>query len=167
MAARALDVEIKQDNRIVAGWLLYYHERKQEYLEQREAILHSSPPCLSDAMPGSKNAVSDPTGRKGQKLADLQETERWLALVEEVERRLPWKMQIFLILRRECRFNTKNRPGRPSWVPVVQRRFAQELAARLNKAEEDVWINSPATFHEMWDRIVNYTARLAAKRGLL
>lgn len=168
MAARALETEIKNDNRIVAGWLLYYHERKQEYLNQREAILHSSPPCLSDAMPGGKNVVvGDPTGRKGQKLADLQETERWLALVEEVERRLPWKLQIFLRLRRECRFSKSGGRGRPTWVPYVQRRFAQEVAARLNKQEEDVWINSPATFHEWWDKIVNYTARLAAKRGLL
>jgi hypothetical protein len=166
MAARALDAEIKNDNRIVAGWLLFYHERKQEYLEQRELLLHSTP---KPEGPGSGQTyrISNPTASKAAKLADLQETEKWLALVEEVERRLPWKMQIFLILRRECRFNTKNRPGRPSWVPIVQRRFAQELAARLNKAEEDVWINSPATFHEMWDRIVNYTARLAAKRGLL
>lgn len=167
MAARALETEIKNDNRIVAGWLLYYHERKQEYLNQREAILHSSPPCLSDAMPGGKNVVGDPTGRKGQKLADLQETERWLALVEEVERRLPWKLQIFLRLRRECRFSKSGGRGRPTWVPYVQRRFAQEVAARLNKQEEAVWINSPATFHEWWDKIVNYTARLAAKRGLL
>lgn len=167
MAAKALDSEIKKDNKIVAGWLLYYHERKIDYEQQREFILHSSGPCLSDVIPGGTNITSDTTGRKGQKLGDLQDTEKWLALVEEVERRLPWKLQKFLLLRREYRHSPKRGPGRPSWVPVVQRRYAEELAKHLGKAEEDVWINSPNTFHEWWDRIVDYTARLAGKRGLL
>lgn len=163
MAAKALDAEIKNDNRKVAGWLLYYHERKQEYLAKREGILHSSGPTLSDAIPGAKNAAGDPTGRKGQKLGDLQKTEQWLNLIEEVERRLPDKMAIFLKLRREYR----HARGRNGWVAPVQHKYAQEMANLLGKKHEEVWIESRTTFYYWWERIVEYTARIASKRGLL
>lgn len=162
---KPLDCEIREDNKIVAGWLLYYQERKKNYFNRRSEIIHSTAPRPQGNV--SEACVADKTACQGVKLAQLQETERWLALVEEVEQRLPCKMQILLRLRREYLYNTKKGPGRPSWVPVVQRRYAQELAVQLKKAPEDVWINSPATFHEMWDRIVNYAARIAAKRGLL
>lgn len=157
-----LDTEVKRDNRKVAGWLLFYEERKAEYEKQREAIIESSPPCFLDAVPG-ENAVTDPTGRKAVNLARLHETEKWLRLVEEVESRLPLKMQVFLRLRREYRY----RRGRNGWVAPVQWRYAQEIARILGKNPEDTWVESRTTFYYWWDRIVDYTARLAAKRGLL
>lgn len=155
--------EIREDNKIVSAWLLYYHERREEYLSLREEIICSSSPGLAEVMPGRKNMTGDPTGRKGQRLADLQETERWLALVEEVERRLPWKMKVFLKLRREYR----HARGRQGWTSAVQWRFSQEVAAGLGKKPEDAWVESRNTFTRWWDRIVEYAARLAAKNGLL
>ncbi|GAV24792.1 hypothetical protein ciss_07250 [Carboxydothermus islandicus] len=157
-----IDLEFKKENRKVANWLLFYEERKAEYERLREAIIESSP-CLTDAVPGGKNAVSDPTARKAVELARLQETEKWLQLVEEVENRLPLKMKVFLRLRREYRYRT----GRNGWIAPVQWRYAQELAKILGKNPEDTWIESRTTFYYWWERIVEYAARLAAKKGLL
>lgn len=162
MEAALFESEIKKDNKTVSSWLLYYPERRKEYWCRREEIIHTSAP-LYDIVPGGKNKIGDPTGRKGQKLADLQETERWLELVEEVERRLPWKMQIFLNLRREYRYAR----GRQGWTAAVQWRFSHEVAERLGKRPEDAWVESRNTFTRWWDRIVEYTVRLAAKNGLL
>jgi len=167
-----LDEEKARDNRIVAGWLLHYHERKREYEQKREEILHSLPPALPDTPSGSRNQIGDPTGRKGQKLADLRETEEWLALVEEVERRLPWKLRLVLQFRREAtarrgRIGTGRYRGRPAWIPYVQHKYCEAVAKRAKKQQEDVWIESPSVFSEWWGRILDYAARLAAKKGLL
>lgn len=163
MGAALFESEMREDNTTVSAWLLYYPERREEYLRRREEIIHSSTPRLPEGVPGGKNIAGDPTGRKGQKLADLQEIERWLELVEEVERRLPWKMQVFLNLRREYR----HARGRQGWTAAVQWRFSQEVAERLGKKQEDAWVESRNTFTRWWDRIVEYTVRLAAKNGLL
>ena len=158
-----LDIEIKNDNRQVEGWLLWYHERKREYLNTREAIIHSSGPTLHEVVRGNETNISDPTGRKGEKLGDLKRTAEWLKLVEEVEARLPWKLEIFLRLRRDYRFAR----GRNGWTAAVQWKFAQEVAKQLGKKPSETWVESRSTFWSWWNQIVDYTARLAAKRGLL
>ena len=156
-----LDAEIREDNRIVSDWLLYYHERRRAYYDRRENILHSTP--RPDVGGGRSSAISDTTGGKGSKLGDMETVERWIELAEEVERRLPWKMRAFLLLRREYR----HVKGNKGWTTAVQWRFAHEVAERLGKRPEDTWIESRRTFTRWWNRIVEYTARLAAKRGLL
>ena len=157
-----IDIEVKKENRKVANWLLFYEERKKEYQELREEILGASSRSLSGAGI-AKNAISDPTGKKAVKLAQLQEMEQWIELVEEVERRLPPKMKVFLRLRREYRYSAK----RNGWVAPVQWKYAQEVAKMLGKAQEDTWVESRTTFYYWWERIVEYAARLAAKKGLL
>lgn len=159
--AQTLDQEAKKDNRIAAGWLLYYHERKKEYDSRREAILYASPDPPDGQPRGT--ATGDTTGSKGARLAELHADGAWLALIEDVERRLPWKMQIFLRLRREYRFAR----GRRGWTAAVQWRYAEEVAARLKKDPTDTWIESRSTFSRWWDRIVEYTVRAALKKNLL
>ena len=41
------------------------------------------------------------------------------------------------------------------------------VAKKLKKPVADVYIEREATFSEWWKQIVEYAARLAAKRGLL
>lgn len=156
-----LDVEVKNDNRVVEGWLLWYHERKTDYLNDREAILSSPGPNMNGSIRGSD--ISDPTGSKGQKLGDLKQAEEWLKLIEEVEARLPWKLEIFLHLRREYRYAS----GRNGWVAGVQWKFAEEVAKQLNKKPAETWVESRSTFWAWWNQIVDYTTVMAAKRGLL
>jgi hypothetical protein len=157
LVEETLDKEAREDNRIVAGWLLYYHERKRDYENRREAILHSTPRPYE--VSGGTNYISDATGRKGQKLADLREIEEWLALVEEVERRLPWKMQILLRLKRTYKRGARGRPVR--WIIALK--LSEEISERTRK---DYSIG-PDAVDEWWQKVVEYGARLAAKRGLL
>ncbi|MTI82601.1 MAG: hypothetical protein FH756_01620 [Firmicutes bacterium] len=154
MPAPALDEQIKKENRIVAGWLLFYHDRRREYLDQREGIIHSSGPCLSDVVPGGANITSDTTGRKGQKLADLEVTRQWLKLIADVESRLPADLKVFLRLRQEYRYCR----GRKGWTASVQWRLADEL---------NIEVETRQNLHTRWNRIVDITARMAAKRNLL
>lgn len=157
MEPLTLDREVKEDNRKVAAWLLHYPERKREYDQRRELILHSSP-APADGMPRGRR-VSDHTGLKGRKLAEFKSTERWLALVEEVAERLPWKMQILLRLKRDYRIGVKGRPVR--W------RIALEISEEISQRIGCDFSIGPDAVDEWWSRIVEYAARLAAKRGLL
>jgi len=140
-----LEKEIKEDNRVVAGWLLFYHERKKEYERRPQQA------------PG-RAYVSDPTAGKGGKLADL-EAGAWLALVEEVERRLPWKMQILLRLKQKHRIGVRGRPVR--WIIALE--LSEEVSGRLKKD----YSVGPDTIDDWWKKVVEYAARVAGKKGLL
>lgn len=153
----SLNDEMKNDNRLVASWLLLYHERKSNYELSRESILHSSP-SPPDGMPRGFE-TSDPTENKGGRLADLREDERWLVLVEEVEKRLPWKMQILLRLKQKHRVGTRGRPVR--WI------IALELSEEVSRRTKKDYSIGPDSIDEWWNRLVEYGARLAGKRGLL
>lgn len=157
-----IDKQVKRENKEVAGWLLFYEERKQAYHRMRQDILASGLTGFI-VVTGGEQGASDPTGRKVALLGRLERMEKWLVLVEEIERRLPWKMQIFLRLRREYRY----RRGRLGWVAPVQHKYAEAVAKNEGKPVEDVWVEDRTTFYRWWERIVEYTAREAAKRGLL
>ena len=161
-----LEQEVKRDNRIVQGWLLQYRQRKEKYLAKLDNALYASP-APPDGMPRG-SGVSNPTEQKGGRLAELGEGDgAWLALIEEVQERLPWKMQIVLKLRREAMYIKGKRRGRPAWVAYVQVHYCEEVAARTGQPLEDVWISKEHTFYAWWARILEYTARLAIKRGLV
>ncbi|MCL6590672.1 MAG: hypothetical protein K6U80_12030, partial [Firmicutes bacterium] len=161
----ALEQEIRADNRIVEDWLLWIIERKQSYFNYKKEITESLGTGNIAVEVKPKNKVSDPTATKGLKLssAEIQRMKEWIELVEEVETRLSPKMQVFLKLRREHRFAS----GRNGWTASVQLKFADELARLTHQKPEDTWIQSRNTFTLWWSKIIDYTARLAAKRGLL
>ena len=172
----AMDDELREDFGIISDWLLNYEDyladyeyRRAQLAEARETIIDATPRLSPDDPASGRNSVrpvSDPTGRKGIRLAaldDLRTTERWLEWCQEVEAALPWKMQIFLRLRREYR----HRRGPHGWTAAVQHRYAQEIAERLGKRVEDVWIEDRNTFTGWWNRILQFGAIRAAKLGLL
>lgn len=157
-----IDKEAKNENKIVESWLLWYHERKQTYEELRAELESIRSSC--GYVIAKPPEMSDPTARRVVELVDkLAHMEKWLKLVEDVERNLPWKMQIFLRLRRDYRYAR----GRRGWTAAVQWKFASEVAERLGKEPEDTWVESRNTFTEWWNRIVEYAVRLALRRGLL
>lgn len=155
----ALDKEIRADRRVVAGWLLWCNEREQQYRERREEILHSSPPPLSSRLP-VQLGPGDTTGKKGSALADIAQAEKWIELVREVEARLPWKMQLLLALKRKYRHGgTKGRPVR--W------RIALELSEEVSRRLRKDWYIGEKQVDRWWQRILDYTVILAAKRGVI
>jgi hypothetical protein len=176
-----LEQEVSRDNRIASGWLLWVDEREVDMQQHREEIIDASSGAINAAgitvigkgqragvghwqMPYIKTTPSsDSTGSRGAALADLGEVEKWIALVREIEKRIPWKMRIFLMLRRECRHHV----GRRGWVAYVQYHYARQVAEKLGKKPEQTWVESRFTFSQWWSRIVEYTVILASKRGLL
>ncbi len=161
MKGISLEEEVRLDNEVVAGWLLMYEERRQEYLELLEGAAYPVSVDLSQPR-ANTNAVSDPTARAAIRLAETNYS-AWLAVVDEVERRLSWRLQVFLRLRREHR----HARGSRGWVVPVQRRYAEIVAAKTGEDIEDTWISSRTTFAAWWSQIIEYTVRTAAKRGLL
>lgn len=161
--------ELERENQKVAYWLLNYHEEKRKCeAQEKQAIWGHEHASVLRPCDGA--VQGDPIGNATAKLVDdkeLQETKAWLALVEEVESRLSWEMRVFLRLRREAKYRKGRVRGRPAWVPYVQHKFAQEVARRRGKDIKDVWVSAPETFMRWWRRLVDYTARQAAKRGLL
>lgn len=156
----SLEQEVRDDNEKVERWLLWHEERQADYARRYELIMAGR--AKPEGIPGT-GYISDPTASQGIKLARLNKLRKQLELVEEVERRLAPKMQVFLRLRRKYRY----RRGRNGWVAAVQHEYCAEMARLLGKQERDVWIESRNTFNGWWNRIVDYTVRLAAKRGLL
>ncbi|MFA5307834.1 MAG: hypothetical protein WC365_10355, partial [Candidatus Babeliales bacterium] len=83
----------------------------------------------------------------------------WLALVEEVEKRLPWKMQIILRLKRKYKRGVRGRPT--NWLVALE--YSEEVSKRIRKD----YAVGPEAVRNWWDLIIEYAARLSAKRGLL
>lgn len=157
----------KEENRIVSWWLLHYEEVRQELEERRNEILHRGEHTGIVAALKQPH-LRNPTMNKALELASLDEKNEWLEVVEEVEASLSPEMKIFLRLRREAekRGGAKQR-GRPAWIAYVQHKYAEEIAKRKGKDIEDVWVNAPETFVRWWEDIVNFAARVAARRGLI
>ncbi len=155
--------EIQDDNKIAANWLLWIAERKAEYLNRRTELINAENHEYQLAVSSNRSGTSDPTGKIGYKLALGEDTEKWIKLINEVETKLPWRKRVFLQLRREYRFSS----GRKGWTAAVQYRYNQRIAEILNVNPEEVWIDSRQTFSIWWNEIVDYTVRLACKRGLL
>jgi len=104
-----------------------------------------------------QGGVSDAVGQKGAQLGDLQEAERWLELVAEVEQRLPWKMQILLSLKRKYKVGVKGRPVR--WMIAVE--LSQEVSKRLNKN----WCVGVDSVDKWWQRVVGYGSDSCCQKG--
>jgi hypothetical protein len=105
----------------------------------------------------------DDTASRGQALAadDLEHNRKWIAVVEEIEKAIPQHLQVFLRLRRDYRY----RKGPNGWMPIVQHRFAVEMAQLTRNQEENTY-RSASRLSDYWDEIVNYTVRKAIAEGL-
>lgn len=147
------------------------------------SLLRDGPATVDDAIHAMRRAeslyaggdghVSDTTGRGAANLVALdgativwsrgrsmkvRDMAEWLRLIADIERALPWKMQIYLQLRQEHRTQVRG------WVAPVQLKYAEIVAARDGVGE---WIEAPRTFWVWWKSLVDITAREAAKKGLL
>lgn len=173
-----MDKEYREQSKIVADWVLYYWEHKKDYEAKLERYLQEAVgvgASVLDEVPIRSSLPGDRTGAQAVRLADMRsriERDReWLSLVEDLERRLPWKMQLILRLRWEVvdrDGHTTRRPrGRPAWIPYCQHKYNQAVAKRLRKRPEDCWVNSPDVFTDWWARIITYATIQAAKRRLI
>ena len=155
--------DIKSENRIVSDWLLYYPERLRQHEEQLASVTFMQSPSLSDDIQGT-GGTSDPTARvAGQRLKYDSE---WFDLIADVERSLPEKQRVFLECRRQA-LRQSGGVGRPGWIAHVQYAYPLEMARRTGKDMECYYISDIRSIKSWWQRIVEYTARKAIRRGLI
>ncbi len=162
---KSLNAEIKKENRLVAEWLLYYPDRLQAYESHIDSVSLYPVQAISEDI-RAKGQTSDPTGRIATQLSTHTYDSRWLDVIAEVERRIPDKQRVFLEVRREARNNHANHRGRPAWVVYVQCKYPLVMAEKTGKGAEDFYMHYQ-TCRYWWDRLIEYAARIAAKRGLL
>ena len=159
----SINDEIRQENKTAADYLLFYYEYRERYEQMRQLIIDSSPTLILQDVSASNKPITDPTGRKAVELVAKFETlGKWLQVVEEVEQKLPPKLKVFCQLRREYRY-----AGARGWTALMQVHYPEAMAKATGGRAEEFWVDSERTFRNWWRKIVNFTARLAAKRGLI
>ena len=93
---------------------------------------------------------------------------RWLDLIDNVESCLTEEQRVFLEVRRQARSQSGRRQrGRPGWVPYTQSKYPLAMARRTGKDPALFYISTYCGLSSRWEKIVQITARLAIKRGLL
>ena len=154
--------DIKNENRVVSDWLLYYPERLRQHEEQLASVTFMQSPSLSDDIRGT-GGTSDPTARvAGQRLKYDSE---WFGLIADVEDNLPPRKRIFLELRRSA-MKQQGGVGRPGCYAYVSTRFPLVMAEATGRDAEEFWY-SEATYKYWWRWIVTHTAIMAHRRGLI
>lgn len=163
MREGALDKKAREDNRIAANWLLWCQERRQRLEEQREEILHTSAGGYDRPVTAREKSVGDPTANRAVKLMKLEKDEKWLRLIEDIEKGLSLNDKTFLKLRRRYR----HRRGQHGWTAKMQVEYPKAMAKATGKKESEFWVEHRTTFTAWWRRIIDHTVREAIRRSLL
>lgn len=154
----------RAENRKCEDWLLFADDRAKMLRQQRDEML--VPSSISrDGMPGAPLFVSNPTMNTALAVASLplDEAEAWLDLMRLIETGLPTHLQVFLDLRRQ----TRHCRGNKGWVGFVQSRYPVVMEKATGKPAKEHYVAHRSTFTEWWHDIVEITARLAIRKGML
>lgn len=150
---------IKRNNQIAAAWLLYYEDIKHEYLRR----IDSNQVYKMDDDVDLGNILNLTKLSSIKPIYSFCCIGRWLELIESVETKLPLNLKVFLMLRRSLR----NNRGRRGWTSSLQLKFSEEYARLIRKKPEEVWIEDRNTWTRWWEKVVDYTVRVALKNNLL
>lgn len=161
---KTLDQQRKAEDRVCEDWLLFAEDRAQTLAERREEVLHSSS-APNNGQPGAPYYVSRPTENTGLACATIrvEEAQAWVDLMKIVAEGLPTHLQVFLDLRRKTRFQR----GNQGWVAYVMAHYPIEMERATGKSASVHYVSHRSTFTVWWRDIVNITARLAIRRGML
>ena len=143
--ANKLADPFKQEKKIVANYLINYHEIKQQYEQDRERIINNSPPP-PDGMPRG-STVGNRTASAGIALASLVVTETWLKVVSELVAGLSNDDKMLLELKRTHKEYMRGNS--------VKKLIVMELGVSMR------------TVYNRWQGILEQGCKLAVKRGLL
>jgi hypothetical protein len=156
-----MNVNIKEENKVVSSWLLNYHERLNTYKEKcsQFATLGAT---QYDGMPHG-SSVGNPTQSKGMTLANLETDKDWLLVVEATESTLSEKKRMFLNFRRQMVNNQYSNGGRPGWMDNVQYKYAEWHNRRYGCDH----IPNKRTMLDWWNEIVEVGVRIAIRKNIL
>lgn len=154
--------DIERENKLASDWLLYYHQRRQEYFEAKANFSELAATAYT-GMPHDSN-VGNPTLKKGLQLGKIKEDELWIMTIEDVERILSPKKLIFLEVRRraeEIKHDGDN--GRPDWVGYTQCAYSEKIANHYGYEH----VPSERTMRTWWRSMADIVVRVAIRRGCL
>lgn len=155
----SFEEEIKRNNQIVTVWLLYYEDIQSEY----NRIIKSKLVYKMDDSMDLREILNLNKLPSIKFVYSFSNMVKWLALIENIEKKLPPKLNVFLMIRRSLR----NNRGRRGWTSSLQWKFSEEYALLMKKQPEEVWIEDRNTWTRWWDKVVDYTVRVALKNNLL
>lgn len=158
--------ELERQDRQVAGWLLYYEDRKKELEREKEEIRESgvSAVSYSHEMKSQTNAINDSVANTVIKLTNLRK-EKEIKLVEDILEMLPLEKKVFLQLRQKYN-NSRGGRHRYNAYVKIQVEYAEKMAELTGMSEEEVW-REERTLKSWWREILDITVKLALKRNLL
>jgi len=135
----------KQEKKIVANYLINYHDIKQQYEQDRERILENSPPP-PDGMPRG-STVGNRTASAGIALASLAVTGEWLQITKVLVAGLSNDDKLLLNLKQTHKEYVRGNS--------VKKLIVMELGVSMR------------TVYNRWQGILDKGRELAVKRGLL
>ena len=160
MQEEQLDEQQKRKKE-VKGCLLHYHDRLEKYEAKKQLVFAKLyPGSIVKISKVSSHKISDPTGKLGTELASLEKTEKWLELVEDVERKLTDKQLLILSLRRAYRFHGTG------WTDKIHIKYASTITKKTGLPEEECYIADRTTFWRWWQEIEDLALRMAEERKL-
>jgi hypothetical protein len=154
--------ELKNDYTTAEEWLLYYPARLKQYYQDLNYI-------SSETNRPEVFARSEPTNVVIQKvisLAELEQTEKWLLVIETVQSMLPPKKSLFLEIRRKAADKRQTVNGHEVWRNYVQRHYADEMVKLYGSTPEKFWL-SDCSITKWWQGIVGLVRIIALKKRCL
>jgi len=151
-----ISAELREDNQIVSGWLIYYNERKKANDEQRSAIIDESPAPQADRVQSGK--TSDPTHARAMRL--IRKTKNatdWIWCVDACRSTLGPRKKILLALVQEAATLSIAGNTKRWWIYWVQQQYYNRHGCWLSDKSINIY----------WDNIVERCARIAAKKKIL
>ncbi len=154
--------ELKSDYDTAEEWLLNYSARRKQYYQDLNYISNETnrPEVFARSEPA--NVVI----QKVISLAELDQTEQWLIVIELVETILSPKKKLFLEMRRKAADKRKMVNGREVWRNYVQRHYADEMVKIYGFTPEKFWL-SDNTITNWWSQIVGLAQMIALKKRCL
>ena len=161
--------EMKRQDKIAESYLLNYATKRKAYLEKRSRLYDGQEYIgalgatqYSDMPKGTD--TGNPTASKAISLVDLTTEEQWIMTIENVHDSLSEKKFMFLSARRAAHETYYDGgTGRPGWVEETAKEYCK-LRERLNG---DYQLLDRKTAMKWWSEIVDFTVRVAQRRGCL
>ncbi|MDF2563691.1 MAG: hypothetical protein K0Q53_86 [Massilibacillus sp.] len=157
-------IDIDKQNKTAMKWILNYYEFKQAYAE-RSAQFSTLGATNYDGMPHG-TSVGNPCANKTMTLLDLEESRKWIMVIEKAEQTLSEKSRKYLEIRRDAASQISNGKtmGRPGWVDYTQVKYVEWFKYRYGR---EIDAPTKGTMTEWMRKIMDVTIRIAIKDGAL
>ena len=164
---QGISESIQQDRKKAEMYLLDYHAAMAEYQRKKTEYIENKRSLSIKQGDGHGNVPGKPTESQALQSVGYDESHEayaWLKAVEIYEHTASPHKLIYLDIRRRAEKQSKQNKGvgRPAWVPYVQVRFAEAMAARLTP-----FVLSERSIRQWWDDAITTVTMIYFKLSSL